>query len=129
MITDQLPGPLTRPENSGPVGSFTYRNPQSLDVVVQRDSPGLLVVSQAWTPGWQAELDGNAVPVYRVDHALLGVYLPSGDHEVRLRYDPLGWRWGWRITAGSLMVLLLARLISRARYPTRHAATSLGQTA
>lgn len=131
LLTDRLPGPLMNPENSGSVGSLSYRNPQSLDVAVRRDSPGLLIVSMAWTPGWQAELNGSPVPVYRVDHALLGVYLPAGDNVVRLRYDPAGWRWGRWVSLIGLAGLLWrhVRAIRRneVEYVTRdggHASTS-----
>jgi hypothetical protein len=47
---------------------------------------GLLVISQPFYPGWQAEVDGERVPVYRVDYLLQGVPLGSGAHQVELSF-------------------------------------------
>jgi hypothetical protein len=49
-------------------------------------SPSLLRVSTAWFPGWRAKADGKDCPVVRVDHALLGVIVPAGSHDLELRF-------------------------------------------
>jgi hypothetical protein len=48
----------------------------------------LVVLTDAWDAGWQAELDGKPVPIERVDHALRGVFVPPGRHELVFRYQP-----------------------------------------
>jgi hypothetical protein len=50
------------------------------------DSRGdnFLILSQVWYPGWRAWLDGAPVALYRVNHALLGCFVPPGAHELRL---------------------------------------------
>ena len=52
-------------------------------------SPSLLLISENWYPDWRAVVDGKAGAVRRVNHSLLGVDLPSGAREVRLRFDLL----------------------------------------
>lgn len=49
-------------------------------------SPSLLRVSAVWFPGWRATVDGTDCPVVPVDHALLGVIVPTGHHQLELRF-------------------------------------------
>ena len=98
--------PLDLPEEPRPPvpAEVTKRSANSMDVQVQTQQPGLLVVSRTWMPGWQAWVDGQPTPVYRVDYALQGVPLPAGEHKVRLRYQPVEWRIGWPLSLGGLVV-------------------------
>ena len=114
LLSDPLPITLDDPDTSGPADAF-YHNPQSIEITVNRQSPGLLVISQSWTPGWQARLDGSSVPVYRVDHALLGVYLPEGSHKVSLNYNPRGWQWGRPLSVLTLLGAMAADFLLRRR--------------
>jgi hypothetical protein len=41
----------------------------------------------AW-PGWTAEAEGERIPVVRVNHAFVGLWVGPGRHSVRLRYRP-----------------------------------------
>ena len=63
--------------------------PGRLVVDVSSGSDGLLVVSQPFYPGWQAQVDGAQVPVARVDYLLQGVPVRAGDQRVALDYRPL----------------------------------------
>jgi hypothetical protein len=111
LVVEALPGELTQPETSGPVVAFEYHSPQAISVQVNRTAPGLLVVSMAWAPGWQATVDGAPAMVYRTNHALLGVYLPAGEHTVALDYSPRGWQWGWPISVLTLVGLMLSGVV------------------
>jgi hypothetical protein len=71
----------------------------SLDVSPSQD--GLLVVSQPYYPGWQARVDGERVPVYRIDYLLQGIPLTAGQHRVELSYHLSPW-------PGILSLLMLA---------------------
>ncbi len=44
-----------------------------------------LILSQVWYPGWQAGIDGRETRLYRTNHALLGCFVPPGEHTLRLR--------------------------------------------
>jgi hypothetical protein len=69
---------------------------------------GLLVLAEAWHPGWRARVDGRAAAVHRVNHGLMGVRLPPGEHDVRLELAPASLRRGaW---ASALAWLLIAGL-------------------
>jgi hypothetical protein len=55
---------------------------------VSHAGEGLLVVSQVYSEGWEATVDGEAVEVLQADHALLGIPVGPGEHTVELRYAP-----------------------------------------
>ncbi len=53
-------------------------------------NPALVVVAEAWFPGWTAQVDGRDVPVLKADGAFLGVAVEPGDHEIKFSFDPPG---------------------------------------
>ena len=75
-------------------------------VEVRADRAGMLVVSDAWAPGWQAKVDGRPVDVRRVDYLFRGVPVSAGRHTVEFAYRPLSWRIGWIVS-----LLALAGLV------------------
>ncbi len=88
--------------------------PEELRCSLQLDRPALLVVADAWAPGWRAESSGRRIPVLRLAGAFRGLALDPGRHELRLRYQPLGWIWGRRLgLLGLLGALGLALMLRR----------------
>jgi hypothetical protein len=69
-----------------------------------------LTISEIWHPGWQAVLDGDRLPLVACDLALMGAWIPPGDHRVVLRFRPLRWSVAVGITAGFLIVWAVALL-------------------
>ena len=57
-------------------------------------APGFLVVSEVYEQGWRGYVDGEPVEVLPTNHALRGVAVPAGEHEVELRYEPRSLRLG-----------------------------------
>jgi hypothetical protein len=57
--------------------------------------------------GWNAYLDGNQVPHYRVNYVLRGMEIPKGKHEVIFKYEPTIISTGNAITLFSYGLLLL----------------------
>lgn len=72
--------------------------------------PGLLVVSEVDYPGWQAEVDGHAVPILRADGIVRAIPLQAGEHQVRFWFVPPGLQQGETIsaTAARLLIELVA---------------------
>ncbi len=67
--------------------------------------PALLVLTDAWHPGWRATVDGQPVDVLRVNLGLRGVALPPGPHQVAFEFIPPG------LVTGSLASLATAVVI------------------
>ncbi|HEV2448451.1 MAG TPA: hypothetical protein VGS58_21105, partial [Candidatus Sulfopaludibacter sp.] len=49
-------------------------------------TPSLLRLSMSWFPGWRARVDSRELPVLRVDHAMMGVVAPAGEHDLKFRF-------------------------------------------
>ena len=69
-----------------------------------------LTISEVWHPGWRAVLDGAPLPLVPCDLALMGAWIPPGDHRVDLLFRPLYWRVSVGITVGFLVVWAAALL-------------------
>jgi hypothetical protein len=69
-------------------GTVTWvsRSPNELALSVTSERPALLVVADNWFPAWRATVDGADAPVLRAYHTLRAVPVPSGRHEVLMRY-------------------------------------------
>ncbi|MBU0755083.1 MAG: glycosyltransferase, partial [Planctomycetes bacterium] len=53
--------------------------------------PGIMVLTEAWDPGWRVLLNGESRKPLVVDHALLGVEVGTGLQEIEFYYQPEGW--------------------------------------
>lgn len=105
----------TRPGVAGRAVTPVRWRERTARVAVQVDRPGVLVVSQAWSKGWRATVDGREVPVVRVYGLTMGVPVPAGRHDVRFRYDAPGLQTGLAVSIVTVMGLGLAIAIERRR--------------
>ncbi len=72
----------------------------SLTLEVELESPGILVASEAYYPGWKVYVDGKEERILRADYVLRGVALDKGRHTVRFVYMPVSF------FAGAVMTIL-----------------------
>jgi len=66
----------------------TVRERERIEVEAEAGGPALLVVNDAFWPGWTARIDGRPAPVLPVDGVVRGVPWPPGRHVLTMRYDP-----------------------------------------
>jgi len=102
---------------SGPAGTsdVTRREPSRRTLDVRADRPAMVVVSEAWFPGWHATVDGRAAPVVRVDGIVQGVPVTAGHHSVELRYRPPGLHAGALVSAFTIAALASGGVVVRRR--------------
>ena len=62
---------------------------ESFEAKAEMACQGLMVVSDNWFPGWKASVDGNSVPIWKVNTAIRGVVVPAGTHKVTMTYRPV----------------------------------------
>ena len=76
--------------------SFTVAEatPNQVQISVRANEVGWLVLSDVWYPGWQATVDGAAVPIMKADYLFRAVAVPAGVHQVRFSYRPLSFYLG-----------------------------------
>jgi hypothetical protein len=82
--------PPVSPPEDGRAAQVTVSRwtPDGMTLEVDHSGEGLLVVSQVYSEGWKATVDGEEVAVLQTDHALVGIPIGPGEHEVRLHYEP-----------------------------------------
>jgi len=123
VLLDDPPQALLRAAASGlvdPEATVAIDRYEPEHVVLQTDggSSGVVVLTDAWFPGWQATLDGHPVPVLRANLGLRGVVVPAGTHTVEMRYRPASLRFGALAALVSAVGLATAVLRSRRRRPS-----------
>lgn len=74
--------------------------PEHVVVETQADTPSLLVLSEAWYPGWSATVDGDTIPCLPANGWMRAVVVPAGRHRVELSFHS---RWLWTGILVSLM--------------------------
>lgn len=107
----------TRPLASTAVASGTARIVQELPerVVIETelDSPGYLVLSDTYDPGWSAVVDGHPAPIWPAYVAFRAVFLGKGKHAVVFTYRPAGFTAGLTLTIIGLALGLLGMFLPR----------------
>lgn len=73
-------------------------SPTHVEVEAELPRPGILVLSEAWFPGWVASIDDLPVEILRADYVLRGIALPAGSHRVRFEYRPASVQIGAALT-------------------------------
>lgn len=78
--------------------TLVEEEPCRLLIHVDMQTPGVVVLSDLWYPGWKAYVDGIEVPVMVANYAIRAVEVPPGRSELEFRYEPeslrRGFRWG-----------------------------------
>ncbi|GFE62125.1 YfhO family protein [Geobacter sp. AOG2] len=93
-----------------------------VDLTVSSDRPGILVMSDLYTPDWHARVDGNEVKLYRANYAYRAVLVPAGQHTVSFRYLPKSYVIGVAMTMCGVAVFLIACGVGLRRRRTDKAA-------
>lgn len=84
-----------------------------VDLVVDADEPGTIVVSQYAFPGWSATVGGDSASIDEVDGLVTGVAIEPGRHDVVLTYRPQRLGMLTLLTAAALIVLAVLWLTDR----------------
>ncbi|MEJ2749834.1 MAG: YfhO family protein, partial [Anaerolineae bacterium] len=77
------------PPNSPPQVEIVRQQANELAISVTTASPGLLVLSEWAYPGWRATVDGRAATLYPANYAFQALLLPTGTHQISLRFLPV----------------------------------------
>lgn len=104
-------------EGAGTV-EITRYTPNIVDLAYRADSPGRVVLRDAWAAGWRAVVGGENRQVDKYDDIFRQIAVPAGEGVVKLTYEPVEWRLGGRLTlvglAGWLLLVLVKFFPSRA---------------
>lgn len=85
------------------------RGAEVVRVEAEAAGPSLLVIQDAWWPGWRATIDGQPAELLPADLLVRAVPWPAGRHRLELTYDPPELHLGWALSgAGAVLLLALA---------------------
>lgn len=81
--------------------------PDTMRYEYANSSASLAVFSEVYyAHGWNAYVDGQAVPHKRVNYLLRGLELPAGEHKVEFRFEPATYIVGEKISLAFNLALL-----------------------
>ena len=97
--------------------TFTTYERGEVALQVEMPAKGLLVLTDAYYPGWEATVDGEAQPIHRVNLTFRGVALGPGRHEVVFRFRPGSVRLGAGVSVATLLGVILLGVRPRGGKP------------
>jgi hypothetical protein len=115
-----------RPEAcpGGTGATIEIDRPTSLKIRSCAAREGYLVLSDRYSDGWTATVDGAPAPVLRAEYMFRAVAVPQGEHRVEFRYRPASVRIGLLTSLAGLAVAA-ALLIADGRTRRRLAGSIL----
>ena len=115
-------GPLPSAFSRGRILSSS-REAERVHVEAESGGPGLLVLNEAWAPGWKATIDGVPTAVLPADVMARAVAWPAGRHALEMWYEAPGLKLGlWLSALGALALaglLVFAATRGRVAPPMR----------
>jgi hypothetical protein len=107
QFKEQLAG-LSPQNNAEDRIVLLQRSPDMMRYETQSASPRLAVFSEIYyDKGWQAYIDGQAVPHLRANYVLRALVVPAGKHQVEFRFEPKAYYQGEKITLAASVLWLL----------------------
>jgi len=102
LLLDGMPvAPVSRAAPSSSEVRISSYQPSEIRLQVTADQPGVVLLTDAFFPGWTADVGGVAAPVLRGDCFFRAVQVQSGTHAVTFRYSPPSFRWGLTISVAA----------------------------
>ena len=93
--------------------------PETLSVESTSSTPALLVLAEAWFPGWRAWIDGKEAPCFPVNAWMRAVPVPAGRHQVEFQFTTPGLLLGSLLSLAALAILLVLFRLDPRQSPWR----------
>lgn len=94
------------PTLKSPLPRLIKYTPNSVKIEAVLNKSGLLILGDAYYPGWIAYVDEKETKVYPINYVTRGLYLQGGRHMIEFRYEPLPFRKGAFISLISLFFII-----------------------
>lgn len=100
---------------------LTSYAPNRLTYETNNAQDGIAVFSEIYYPdGWHVTIDGQPAELARADYILRTMYVPAGQHTIKMRFDPTSLHVTEGIAYGALALLVIgiivAVLITKRKY-------------
>jgi len=93
-----------------------FSNPNEVRIDINIDIPSMMVLTDVWSPGWQAFDGERQTKIYRVNYCQRGIWLEKGKHHVWLKFEPLAWRIGLIISLSAASCMFVFLIISMKKH-------------
>ena len=96
---------------------MTYYSPNELHYHYVASADRAAVFSEVYYPDWNMTIDGAEGPeIFRADWILRGAVLPSGEHDIVMRFSPKAYSFGERVSRASSAVLFVLMILAGAGF-------------
>jgi hypothetical protein len=89
--------------------------PERVVVEASAERPSLLVLADAFAPGWSALVDGRPVQLWQSNYYVRGVLLPPGTHRVEFDYRAPGFATGMVMAGAAASIAFVFAVAARFR--------------
>ncbi len=110
LLEEKIPHTFYKSIRNSQVAIIRYV-PTSIELKTNSDQDGLLFISDAYYPGWEAEVDSLNTKIYRANYAFRAIFVPQGSHTIRFTYNPSSFKLGLAITTISLGVFFIVFIV------------------
>jgi len=108
VIEGDAPPLASLPDGAVDRAMVTKYEANRIEISASTAADGLLVVSDVYSKGWNAYVDGNRVDILPTNYLFRGIPLTAGEHSVVLRYEPTSLRIGVALSALAILAMLIA---------------------
>ena len=104
---------LGSPSNDGSTAEIISYSANNIIIHTENKDASLLILTDAYYPGWVSFVDGSKSDIYRADGLVRAVFIPAGEHTVEFSYMPQSFTNGLIISLVTLVILVGIFLYSR----------------
>ena len=91
---------------------FTSYATGTVSLTCRASAPGFLILSDSYYPGWEARVNGNAVPILRVNHCIRAIPVRPGSQKITFVFRPPAFTTGALLSLGALGFIIIVAVLA-----------------
>jgi hypothetical protein len=95
-------------------------NPQRVELTATLRTPGLVILSDSFAPGWHLTIDGQPAEIHRANRMMRGAVVPPGTHMLVYLYEPRSFRVGAALSCVALIAMVVYGVRARRGFASSH---------
>jgi len=90
LLSDTLPSSAPPAVSNAAPGTveIIHYEPKRINFKANATAPSMLLMTDKFDPEWKATVDGKEAKISRANYTMRGVFLPPGQHEVTMSFEP-----------------------------------------
>lgn len=106
VILEKKPSaPISNASLYKEINSLRY-GPNRIEMKVNMQNSGFLVLSEIWYPGWKAYVNNKQTEIYKANMVFRSIYLDKGPKNIVFIFDPWTFKAGKAISIFTLTIIL-----------------------